>query len=75
MTVMADLLSEPGLPDEQRREFTGRLRSQLERLQWLVASLLKIAKIDAGVIRFKRKTVSVPQLVERASARCSSLWN
>lgn len=53
MTVMADLLSKSDLPAEKRREFTGRLRSQLERLQWLVASLLKIARLDAGVVVFK----------------------
>ena len=68
MTVMADLLSKSDLPAEKRREFTGRLRSQLERLQWLVASLLKIARLDAGVVVFKSDVFSVQKLVESAAA-------
>ena len=66
MIVMVDLLEDPGLPEEKRREFTRGLRVQLERLEWLISSLLKLSKIDAGTARFKREQVKVPQLVQRA---------
>ena len=35
MLMMADLLQDSELPEEKRREFTGRLRAQLERIEWL----------------------------------------
>lgn len=64
MTVMADLLSDPRLSDDKRREFTHNVQVQLERMEWLVSSLLKLSKIDAGTIQFKREPVSVPALIQ-----------
>lgn len=66
MFVMTDLLSDELLPASKRMEFTNHLRSQLQRLQWLVTSLLKLAKMDAGAITFKRDEVVVQQLIEQA---------
>lgn len=66
MTVMADLLSEPELPMEKRREFTSNIRTQLERIGWLVASLLKFSKIDAGTVQFKKEAIFVKHLVQKA---------
>ncbi|MBG0917748.1 sensor histidine kinase KdpD [Exiguobacterium sp. SRB7LM] len=64
MTVMADLLSDPRLSEEKRQEFTHNVQVQLERMEWLLSSLLKLSKIDAGTIHFKRELVSVPALIE-----------
>ncbi|TCI22456.1 sensor histidine kinase KdpD [Exiguobacterium sp. SL-9] len=64
MTVMADLLSDPRLSDDKRQEFTHNVQVQLERMEWLVSSLLKLSKIDAGTIQFKREPVSVPALIQ-----------
>lgn len=64
MTVMADLLSDPRLSDEKRHEFTHNVQVQLERMEWLVSSLLKLSKIDAGTIQFKKEPVSVPVLIQ-----------
>ncbi|MCT4783434.1 MULTISPECIES: sensor histidine kinase [Exiguobacterium] len=64
MTVMADLLSDPRLSDEKRQEFTHNIQIQLERMEWLVSSLLKLSKIDAGTIQFKKETVSVHALIQ-----------
>ncbi len=63
MIVMADLLDRPELPAEKRREFTGNIRTQLERIEWLVSSLLKLSKIDAGSIQFKADSVAVKKLI------------
>ncbi len=64
MTVMADLLADPNLPVEKRKEFTKSLTLQLERIDWLVSSLLKLSKMDAGTIVFKKETVQVSALIE-----------
>ena len=66
MLMMADLLQDSELPEEKRREFTGRLRAQLERIEWLVSSLLKLSKLDAGVAVMKKDPVNVRSLVEKA---------
>ena len=68
MTVMADLLSDERLPADKRKEFTGRIRTQLERIQWLLSSLLKLSRLDAGVIHFRNEPVNVTALIRKASA-------
>lgn len=66
MTVMTDLLSDVKLPDEKRMEFTHNISTQLERIEWLVTSLLKLSKIDAGTVTFKRDKISVKNVIEKA---------
>jgi signal transduction histidine kinase len=63
--VLADLLAEDP-PEEDRRAFVGRLRAQLGRIQWLVAVLLKLARLDAGTAAFKSEPVALRELVRRA---------
>lgn len=65
MMVMADLLGDTNLEDSKRVEFTNNIRVQLERIEWLVSSLLKLSKMDAGTVPFKKDTVYVAELVER----------
>ncbi len=66
MMVMADLLSDPKLNEAKRVEFTRNIGVQLERMEWLVSSLLKLSKIDAGTAIFKKDEISLNQLIEKA---------
>lgn len=67
MRVMNDLLCEEALPLEKRREFNNNIASQLERMQWLLSSLLKLAKLDAGTVEFKKDDVTAEELIRRAT--------
>ncbi len=51
---------------QERREAVRQLEGMLDRVSWLVTSLLKIAKVDAGAIRVERKPVDVQELAHRA---------
>ncbi|HHY82815.1 MAG TPA: HAMP domain-containing histidine kinase [Clostridiales bacterium] len=65
LIVLNDLLS--GDPDPQtRQEFLHRAESQLERMQWLVSSLLKLSKLEAGTVVMKKELVSARSLIEKA---------
>lgn len=66
MTVMADLLSAPDLPPAKRTEFTHHIRIQLERIDWLVSSLLKLSKMDAKSIPFKKDRIPMKNLIQKA---------
>lgn len=66
MMMLADLLTDAKLPDDKRAEFTRSLRIQLERMEWLVSSLLKLSKIDAGTVSFKKEPIVVRNLIDRA---------
>ncbi|WP_214481770.1 HAMP domain-containing sensor histidine kinase [Bacillus sp. SM2101] len=66
MMVMTDLLSDDELPTAKRDEFTHNLRIQIERIEWLVSSLLKISKIDAGTVQFKKDRINVKNLIQKS---------
>jgi len=64
MMVMVDLLRNEDISAEKRHEFTSIINMQLERIQWLVSSLLKMARLDAGVVEMKKEKVSSAKLIE-----------
>lgn len=66
MMVMIDLLREENLEIEKRMEFTKNIEIQLERMEWLLTSLLKLSKIDAGTVIFKKEKVLVAELIKKA---------
>lgn len=63
--VLVDLLADDP-PEADRRVFGQRLRTQLGRIQWLVAALLKLARLDAGTAAFRSKPVALRELVQHA---------
>lgn len=67
MRVMADLLGDGTLPDKKRQTFTANIQSQLNRMEWLVTALLKMAKLDAGAVTMKCEPFMIGTLVRRAS--------
>ena len=44
------------------------LKSLLRRTQWMVESLLKLSKLDAGTVKLERTKVSISDLIQRAAA-------
>lgn len=66
MMVMTDLLEKDNLDQDKRKEFTRNLVHQLGRMEWLLTSLLKISKIDAGTIHFKKDPIQVEELLKQA---------
>lgn len=66
MMVMSDLLNQDNLPVDKRMEFTGHITRQLTRMDWLVTSLLKLSKMDAGTILMKKERILVKKLIKQA---------
>lgn len=66
MNIVVSMLA--GESDDRRRlELTRSLKQMLMRIDWLIETLLKLSKIDAGAVRFDRSRVSVRELAERAA--------
>ena len=66
--MMTDLLCEQTMDPETSRTFLQQIREQMERMQWLVSSLLKLAKLDAGAVVFMREPQAVFPLIHQAVA-------
>ena len=63
MMVMNDLLQ---TEDDQnkRNEFLKTQSDQLDRMNWLIQTLLKLSKIDAGTITMKKEEVTATSIVK-----------
>lgn len=66
LTVMADLLDDRDLPDEKKAEFVENIHIQLNRIEWLVSTLLKMSKLDAGTVILNLKECNIKKLTEKA---------
>ncbi len=66
MMVMVELLEKEDLPVNKRREFSALINNQLKRIEWLLSALLKMSKLDAGVIKMKSEKVNVLTLIENS---------
>lgn len=73
LLMMVELLSEEGLPEEKRREFLENVRRGLERMEWLVLSLLKLSRLDADAVEFQRESLDAYELLLEAAAPLSYL--
>ena len=62
MMIMADLL-EKAEPEKQA-EFIHNIRFSLNKMEWLVGTLLKMAKLDAHAIQFIKKDIHAAELFE-----------
>lgn len=64
--VLLDNLSESDHMDEYtRRRFLAEITRQLNNVSWLVAALLKLSRLDAGVVEFERKRISLEVLLNQ----------
>ena len=68
MNLTTSMLRAANLTDERRMELTGELRKLLIRTDWLVETLLKISKLDAGTVRLAQQKIPVQQLINRAAS-------
>lgn len=67
INLLVDLLSEPDITDERRMKLTHELIALLSRIDWLITTLLKISKLDAGTVQFKPETISLHELTCKAT--------
>jgi len=68
MSLTVTMLHDPALTGDKRMELCRELRKLLGSTQWLVESLLKLSKLDAGTVKLAADTVAVRELILRAAA-------
>ena len=67
MNLTAAMLREADLSAEKRAALTGELRRLLTRTEWLVESLLKLSKLDAGTVALSKESLSASALIAQAT--------
>ena len=65
MMVVSELLEKEENPDK-RKEFTEIINSQCEKMSWLIQTLLKLSRLDAGTIEMNSGEISVFDVIEES---------
>ncbi len=66
INILVSMLSEDNLSKEKKLELTRKLYEMLSRIEWMVTTLLKISRLDAGMVTFKRENISLKNLIAKA---------
>ena len=64
--VMTDLVKKDNIPYEKKQEFMDTIHNQLDRINWLVSSLLTLSKLDAQAIKMRKNKHELKELVKVA---------
>lgn len=64
--VFNSLLIDGGLDEQEEFEFLSRIGDQVSRLEWLSASLIKISRMETGMIELKKEPADIAQTILEA---------
>ncbi|MDO5555671.1 MAG: HAMP domain-containing sensor histidine kinase [Clostridia bacterium] len=74
ITIMLDnIMDNPNMDEKTKMEFIREINKQIEWVNSLVISLLKLAKFDAGAIKMKNSKINVAKLVNDVISNLSIL--
>ncbi len=68
INLLVNFLSEPNISDDRRIQLTHELYGLLSRIDWLITALLKISKLDAGTVQFKKEQISLDELIRKSTS-------
>lgn len=66
MYVINDILGKENLEPKVKSDFLEKNKKQLERIEWLVTSLLKMSRLDSGSVTLKLESTSMKKIIEIA---------
>ena len=49
-----------------KKEFLIKNKNQIERIEWLVTSLLKLSRLESGTIKLKKEKINLKELIDKA---------
>lgn len=65
--LLLQRLEDEGIRPEEKEDLMRKMKSLLERTDWLVTSLLKLASIESGTTALKKENVSLKEVLEKAA--------
>ena len=73
ISLMTELLMEPGVSEEQRLEYAGKIDTQINKMTWLIRNLLTLSQLEAGVLEMKAEKVVLKEMMDDISDSLSVL--
>lgn len=56
------------MPEQDRSRFLLESKKQLDRMEWLIKNMMKMAKLEAGIVEYDKKNALVSDTVKRSIA-------
>ena len=66
INLLVSFLSESDITEEKRQKSIRELYELLSRIDWLITTLLKISKLDAGTIQLKQEEMTMKELIKQS---------
>lgn len=66
MYVINEVLYDNEIKEDKRKELLLKNKNQLERIEWLITSLLKMSRLDSGMTTFKMEEVKLIDIINKA---------
>lgn len=66
MNIAVSMISQSDLSEKRRAEMIIEMKMLLSRTQWLVETLLKLSKLDAGTVKMEPEHMNAEQLIRKS---------
>lgn len=66
LNIIHDVLKKQTVSKKEQLRFLNQQKEQLERMEWLIVTLLKMSQIDSGTIVFQNQEVLISDVLEEA---------
>ena len=63
ISLMTELLMNPGVTEEQRLEYAAKIDSQVGKMTWLIRNLLTLSQLEAGVLEMKSDPILLKDMM------------
>lgn len=73
LVILDNLIDDPEMEPEVRQDFIRDVKREITHIQFLVQSLLKMTKLDAGTVVFFREQVELKEICREAMKNVSTL--
>ena len=66
LMITNDILAHNDITEEERMSFLKKETKELEKMEWLITTLLKLSKLDSGQVAFKKEKINVNDLIDES---------
>ena len=73
ISLETEVWQSPGISPAEKDGCAARAAAQVERMDWLVKTLLKLSRLEASAVPFEPKSLPAAALIEQASAGLTGL--
>ncbi|QNU65967.1 HAMP domain-containing histidine kinase [Ruminiclostridium herbifermentans] len=69
LIMFNDILeNDKAMSEQEQRKFLRESKNQLDRMEWLIKNMMKMAKLEARVVEFDKKEALISETIKRSIA-------